>query len=1584
MLVFTCAIFSLTSNIYAQCVNGLSFGNLATDITGPTIKGLRLPTNPGDIASNRYLQQASDKEGSFHPINNYRVLNPESDAGEFPYTKIVIDKNNLTDDIGFLVPDFQNEEALPLRFSDGEPIESTTFFLINDYHSKNGELDTSMGIQWLYAIPPDASNTGAIRPSENVNTGSGGGYFYRFRDGINYTTNWSPWIRLDNREIQTDWLEVDSIQINDQKIRSLATSLSIAVREFNFTNNQLKDIGSADFAHYHIEPDSITGTDETQPLEFNASGIFSFKAPTINFNQGRISGVSSIDQLAIHQQRGFRGISGKLEVMGANGFVNFISSSIKDVTSLENLDIDGNSLTSTAELRLVADTNLVDFQNSRLINLNAIEDIEFATGHNRRISASGSSESLRLSSATQEINFNDNSLINWHNFAATYLAAEQAKIAGISFYATGLTTNSGDMSIKVANPSEDQINFNFQKAKFTELFLEQGAANPLAMLNFAPSTIQVTRYDTTAPLSIDSLADAVDFNQADLKNVKSISASSVVTSDEITFLSVEIRTPNTITTNKPSLNLSFSANQNIVIDSDFVVQGGVSLVENKIQNTNPSYPNINLGSVAENSGVIFNAPLYNGILTMNASGIISDADIAFAAEQGKAIRLSDISSGMRLGNINIENSRLKSDSQIELSGGTFEFTDSSLTDIQLATIGSAKIEEKTDATGKTTLNISANNSLSSTSPHLGFIAGDSGNAANTKINTKVLVDGGIELSAQGIYHKTASEPLKIGAKNKNYDWVYSAPLKDVDSITVDDITLSSTGLIKSSSGALEIEAGEEVLLPQIRLGEYPINIKDTSMYLEQVPKTAGANLAGLSPEDKKLVLVVPGNDFRFEDSSGATLLVANTENLFFGNESVVDFSDESEFFLTSSEELSISAESTISIRVDYEGSNTNALHFATKRSGGFINKGIFLSSLSADDSKIGMQPSFNDYNTNLNLVSPSLDFSGNRVEYIDTSVSSEFGFATKQDLEDFTIHDFDLGSEQKVNIPIINAPDPQRDDEVVTVGYIRRYLGLETQYGFVAMEAVYDPDKYKETVEQNTLTKFSSNSFLDEFDGSYPYLANEQRLHTSMPDYLLKRTSLPNNNAATGSTIDNELHQVFHLESFPATQLAHDGRHNRTSSIEDLAFGHIQNDIYQHFDKQPSSPLSSLHGGDKVLMPMIYIAPNKKYYTADRKALFDRYQQDQNNASVVLEGDISLSSPATQIANNICAGVLNQGGRFMDDLETMACAGQTNSMVLSFDDASTSNFLNNNAQHSVYKRNSTAGFINAQFSYDQVQTSLPQMDELRIRGDSYWRDSSYKGILRSEGEAADLLAIHTVNGVHKLTFKITNKVIEYINKTDRPDGYTYPYFNVDHNLSFESFDRFIYLIEDDINRMIHARDGGISGWTSNNNSCEYTHRYDAYNFTSFWNVTDIPKVYEHSFCDAYDTFVCDAGVLIENSPAADWFSLGYQNLTCRIDNNDVQLRSLVFQRLNKNFVHQRDLWNVEMVETDSVPLFLEHSGFSCTPGSTQTFDYQDPFYSLRSVLGERTGIAQKVYPTVKPQAFIFMHNFSGLNSRVEP
>ena len=969
---------------------------------------------------------------------------------------------------------------------------------------------------------------------------------------------------------------------------------------------------------------------------------------------------------------------------------------------------------------------------------------------------------------------------------------------------------------------------------------------------------------------------------------------------------------------------------------------------------------------------------------MNASGVSSSGDLAFRVDDGDKIVLSDNSNAIRLGSIGVENSLFTSDDLIQFSGEKFNFVNSSLTDIQLATIGRADIEQHTDASGKTSLKISASNSLSGQSPHLGFIAGASGKALNTKINTKVLVDGDLEFSYQGIHHKSASQPLRIGSKNKNNNWIHSAPLEDVAEITIDDITLSSTGSI-SSATELDIRADGEVLLPQIRIGEYPINIKGTDMYLKQLPKTAGASLAGLAPEDKKLVLVVPGDDFRFEDSSGATLLVANTDNLIFGNEPVVDFDNESEFSLTSSEELSISAESTIAIRVGYGASNTNALHFATNRSGGVINKGIYLSSQSADDSRIGVQPSFNDFNNKLNLTSPSLDFSNNRVEYIDSNVSSEFGFVTKQDLEDFTIHDFDLGSEQKVNIPIINAPDPQRDDEVVTLGYIRRYLGREMQYGFLAMEAAYDPQKYKDVVEQNTLTKFASTDFLDVFDGIYPYLANEQRLHTSMPDYLLKRTRLPNNNAATGSTIDNDLNQVFHLESFPATQLAYESRHNRTSSIEDLAFGHIQNDIYQYFNNQPSSPLGSLHGGDKVLMPMMYIAPNKKYYSANRQELFDRYQQDQNNASVALEGDISLSSPATQIANNICAGVLNQGGRFMDDLETMACAGQTNSMVLSFDDASTSNFLNNNAQHSVYKRNSTAGFINAQFSYDQVQTSLPQMDELRIRGHSYWQDEGDETLLRTEGEASNLLAVQTDDGVHTLTFRITDKVKDFINnQATKPDGYTYTYNDYVLNLSNNSFDDFIHLIEDDINRMFLAKAGSISGWSADNSSCEYSHSYEAYNFTSFWNVTDIPKVYEHSFCDAYDTFVCDAGALIENSPAADWFSLGYQNFTCRIDTDEVDVRSLVFQRLNKKFVYQRDLWNVEMVQTDSDPLFVEHSGFSCTPGSTQTFDYQDPFYSLRSVLGERTGIAQKVYPTVKPQAFIFMHNFSGLNSRVEP
>ena len=576
MLFFTCAFFSLSTNLYAQCINGLSFGNLETDSQGPTIKGLRLPTQPGDIASYQYLLQASSTEGGFAPVNNYRILNPDSDLTKFPHTRITIDKKKLVDDLGFLVPDFHKEEAVPRRFSDDKPVESEIFFLINDYRLKqDGTVDTEMGMQWLYAIPPDANNTGAIRPSQNVNTGNKGGVFYRFRDGIHYTQKWSPWIRLDNREIQSAWVEIDSIQINDQKIRSLANSLDIAVKDFSFDNNQLKNISSAEFAHFRIESDAITGTNASEPVHFTSGGTLSITAPFISFNQGNLSRISSIDQLEIYQQNGFRTSSGSLALAGGNGYVNFISNSITALTSVEDLDIDKNSLTTDSVLTLVADTNEVDFQNSRLINLAAIEDIDFATGHNRTIATTGSSHNLRLDSATQEINFYQNRITNWQDFRVKSLQAEQAKIGDISFYATGLTSHTGDLKIKVAQP-EDRINLNYQTAKLKQILLEGGVSNPLALLNMATSTIQVTRHDTENPLSIDSLADAINFNNADIENIKSISASSVVASGGIFFPSVEIISPNTITTNIVNLDLGFSAVQNIVLASDFVVQDGVS------------------------------------------------------------------------------------------------------------------------------------------------------------------------------------------------------------------------------------------------------------------------------------------------------------------------------------------------------------------------------------------------------------------------------------------------------------------------------------------------------------------------------------------------------------------------------------------------------------------------------------------------------------------------------------------------------------------------------------------------------------------------------------------------------------------------------------------------------------------------------------------------------------------------------------------------------------------------------------------------------------------------------------------------
>ncbi len=217
-------IISFSRETYAACSYDISFGNepLFTETaTHPTLRGIPLPTNDDEAVNKYYVDQLDRTAGSLIDITDYT-----NEAGELVKLNVIRANFPLSNSAGDGLPSnllFFHMRAgesfiggyIPSHISNPSGVDAPDTSELRSYilETHFSEYNIfSEGRQYLYEIPSGMSqiDTADGRLADKIdNVGDYGGVFFRYRDGGAFARAWSPWYRIDNREIVSSDVYID-------------------------------------------------------------------------------------------------------------------------------------------------------------------------------------------------------------------------------------------------------------------------------------------------------------------------------------------------------------------------------------------------------------------------------------------------------------------------------------------------------------------------------------------------------------------------------------------------------------------------------------------------------------------------------------------------------------------------------------------------------------------------------------------------------------------------------------------------------------------------------------------------------------------------------------------------------------------------------------------------------------------------------------------------------------------------------------------------------------------------------------------------------------------------------------------------------------------------------------------------------------------------------------------------------------------------------------------------------------------------------------------------------------------------------
>ena len=265
--------------VWAACSVDIDFGNTATATSGPTITDLRWPNDAGDAVNKGYVDVQLIQHRSI--LDRWDNSGHITDGGALPFLTKTFPQNTHN---AFFQDDFKYPSWIMVRVStpsqyatsvthvadlpepiypDGTPNKTEVAILHTEYRyykdaGHKSHIDITVGQQWLYELPPKGvtyTNSGTnpygiCSPAQTINYCKSGIY-YRFRDGQSYAQQWSPWIRVDKRLVETEKIALGDpfrdtgrpLVIHDNQI-TVSGTLGIYTTELEFEKAGLKILGN--------------------------------------------------------------------------------------------------------------------------------------------------------------------------------------------------------------------------------------------------------------------------------------------------------------------------------------------------------------------------------------------------------------------------------------------------------------------------------------------------------------------------------------------------------------------------------------------------------------------------------------------------------------------------------------------------------------------------------------------------------------------------------------------------------------------------------------------------------------------------------------------------------------------------------------------------------------------------------------------------------------------------------------------------------------------------------------------------------------------------------------------------------------------------------------------------------------------------------------------------------------------------------------------------------------------------------------------------------------------------------------------
>lgn len=527
------------TQVYAQCSADVSFRALPTnqaDVSGtnpavhPTVTGLRLPTGNTDIANKLYVDRINTRFAAYLPVatningNSPLAINyAGTDIANTKYKRIDIStsgagamftdaqaahprshKSDSRYQIDFTYPSVFTEETRTDN-QDSQQIEQ--YFLSTSLLKSGDNTQDTVGLQTLLEVPPDANN-GAL--------GTLGGVYNRYRDAGQYTSEWSTWQRLDNRQVDAQFARVDYLKFDGNIVSVDALT--------PFASNLAFDPVSAVADAKKARTNTIN-----LPLHIAAKGTGVIKFGNHTNSQHNSGALNDTYGVSIAASAQTIQTTGSLQFDTASWF-DMDAATLRNIPNFTAVAINAPTATGAFADISVQGTHITSSSNAPLV---------FKGANNQVVFGDGTNQDRHTLSAIATATIDNNNMILANNSISTISGGLQLaplagtgievhdrltniarlRISNLVFDDTQITSSSGTITMSAANNVIDFRDSSWINVAGGITIDETIAFHTLTIddLVFTNSTIRSSSQNIT----IDSNSSNINFASGNLINIQS-------------------------------------------------------------------------------------------------------------------------------------------------------------------------------------------------------------------------------------------------------------------------------------------------------------------------------------------------------------------------------------------------------------------------------------------------------------------------------------------------------------------------------------------------------------------------------------------------------------------------------------------------------------------------------------------------------------------------------------------------------------------------------------------------------------------------------------------------------------------------------------------------------------------------------------------------------------------------------------------------------------------------------------------------------------------------------------------------------